>query len=190
MSIIENLITNRNAADVSRLSAIGERIKKRTATEEEVKEWLAGMRGAYNVSDIERVEEAVAFVSEYINSLQQTLDGYRESYGVASDSNFVSPLREITVNPVGGWTREEIPSPERLTLFLNTVKAFAETNFMGHSLPETLEKLTTEGANEIERVIVAQNANAEAIEAEKKKLIYNTSLSWKYSGEIFAGEAS
>ena len=56
---LDNLIFDRTAADVQRVKTLTGKLSAGTATEEEKAEWLAGMKGAYNAADLNRVGAAV-----------------------------------------------------------------------------------------------------------------------------------
>ena len=53
-----NLITDRSAADVSRWKALHDKGWEAMTAEEQA-EWLGGMKGSYNYTDMNRVESAV-----------------------------------------------------------------------------------------------------------------------------------
>lgn len=64
-----DLITDRIEADVAAVKALETAIKSGTATEEQVLEYLnAHQKGAYTYEDLNRVELAVAYVSERLRS--------------------------------------------------------------------------------------------------------------------------
>ena len=89
MSIIDELITNRTQADVTRVRELA--LKGwANLTEEEKAEWNAGMKGAYNATDLNRVTQAM----DYINA---ELEGYGYVTGyqkvkVPHEEQPVSPL--------------------------------------------------------------------------------------------------
>ena len=56
MSILESLITNRSAADVARWRALRDKGFDAMSADEKA-EWLAGMRGAFNAADRNRITE-------------------------------------------------------------------------------------------------------------------------------------
>ena len=89
MSIIDTLITDRTQADVTRVRELA--LKGwANLTEEEKAEWNAGMKGAYNATDLNRVTQAM----DYINA---ELEGYGYVTGyqkvkVPHEEQPVSPL--------------------------------------------------------------------------------------------------
>ena len=89
MSIVDELITDRTQADVTRVRELA--LKGwANLTEEEKAEWNAGMKGAYNATDLNRVTQAM----DYINA---ELEGYGyvtgyEKVEVPHEAQPVSPL--------------------------------------------------------------------------------------------------
>lgn len=76
MSVIENLIFDRTQADVTRVDVLKAKMLSGNATPAEKAEWLAGMKGAYNASDMNRVTLAVKVLAERMNR-----NGYGIQYG-------------------------------------------------------------------------------------------------------------
>ena len=63
-----NLIYDRTAADVERALALAKKAEAGTLTDTEKTEWLAGMKGCYNASDLNRVEAAVKSIAAELNA--------------------------------------------------------------------------------------------------------------------------
>ena len=63
MSVIDTLVTDRTEADVSRYSELRDKGWAEMTTAEKA-EWVAGMKGAYNASDLNRVASAMAYLSQ------------------------------------------------------------------------------------------------------------------------------
>lgn len=63
-----NLIYDRTAADVERALALAKKAEAGTLTDTEKTEWLAGMKGCYNASDLNRVESAVKLLAATLTS--------------------------------------------------------------------------------------------------------------------------
>lgn len=111
MSILESLITNRTAADVARWRALRDKGFDAMSADEKA-EWLAGMRGAFNAADRNRITEAMVY-----------LKGLYEQYG-----------RQVTYTPVNithkdgttdtTWRMDDIPTDEQLTLIVKNLLAF------------------------------------------------------------------
>ena len=111
MSILESLITNRTAADVARWRALRDKGFDAMSADEKA-EWLAGMRGAFNAADRNRITEAMVY-----------LKGLYEQYG-----------RQVIYTPVyithkdgstdTTWRVEDIPTDEQLHLIVQNLLAF------------------------------------------------------------------
>lgn len=63
-----NLIYDRTAEDVERALALAKKAEAGTLTDAEKTEWLAGMKGCYNVADMNRVEAAVQTLAAELNA--------------------------------------------------------------------------------------------------------------------------
>lgn len=112
--------------------------------------------GYYNASDLNRVGHNVAYLA-----------GLLEMYGYS-----------VPVSPRTDWQVGDIPSLSDMTTYLGDVAALRAALYGSVPLPDSMSKLTAEGANNIERLLyeVEQNIN---------RMI----ASWYYSGELYAGEA-
>lgn len=84
-----NLIYDRTAEDVERALALAKKAEAGTLTDTEKTEWLAGMKGCYNASDMNRVEAAVqtlaAELRKYGYSVWYTDRTYPYIYYVDTD---------------------------------------------------------------------------------------------------------
>ena len=63
-----NLIYDRTAEDVERALALAKKAEAGTLTDAEKTEWLAGMKGCYNATDMNRVEAAVKTLAAELNA--------------------------------------------------------------------------------------------------------------------------
>ena len=63
-----NLIYDRTAEDVERALALAKKAEAGTLTDAEKTEWLAGMKGCYNATDMNRVEAAVKTLAAALTS--------------------------------------------------------------------------------------------------------------------------
>lgn len=63
-----NLIYDRTAEDVERALVLAKKAEAGTLTDAEKTEWLAGMKGCYNASDMNRVEAAVQTLAAELNA--------------------------------------------------------------------------------------------------------------------------
>ena len=152
-----NLITDRTQADVSyvaRLNAKG----WAGMTEDERSQWLAGLKGAYNATDLNRVGNAVTYVA-----------GRLEDAGYAPD-----------IDPKIDWTVSDIPTESQMETYLDNVRALRNSFTVPDSVPQVpadMDNLTYQEANDIERIILAVDA-----------LITNIINAYFYSNEVYSGE--
>lgn len=132
--IIDELITDRTQADVDRVKALTQKWLDGTITNAEKSEWLAGMKGAYNYTDLNRVGEAVRYVAGVLNSTG----------------------RSVSVTGKMDWTMEDIPTRSQESQFLADLRLLkANVSVSIPDVPTTLDNLTVEKANRIEEIIIA-----------------------------------
>lgn len=152
-----NLITDRTQADVDRVRQLAQKgFGNMTAAEKT--EWLNGLKGAYNASDLNRVGAAVAYVA-----------GRLKGYGYA-----------VSVSPRQDWQVSDIPTQESMTAYLADVAALRAALTVATDtpeVPEDMERLTWQEANDIEQILV-----------DVDELLTRMAAAWFYSGELYAGE--
>nr|DAE47306.1 MAG TPA: hypothetical protein [Caudoviricetes sp.] len=152
-----NLITDRTQADVDRVRQLAQK-GFGNMTADEKTEWLSGLKGAYNASDLNRVGAAVAYVA-----------GRLTGYGYV-----------VSVSPRQDWQVSDIPTQESMTAYLADVAALraALTVAAGTpEVPEDMDQLTWQEANDIEQILV-----------DVDELLTRMAAAWFYSGELYAGE--
>lgn len=152
-----NLITDRTQADVDRVRQLAQKgFGNMTAAEKT--EWLSGLKGAYNASDLNRVGAAVAYVA-----------GRLTGYGYV-----------VSVSPRQDWQVTDIPTQESMTAYLADVAALRAALTVAADtpeVPEDMERLTWKEANDIEKILV-----------DVDELLTRMAAAWFYSGELYAGE--
>lgn len=153
-----SLITDRTSEDVSRVRTL---LSKGWAsmTEEEKSEWNAGMKGAYNTTDINRVIEAV----NYLNDLLQNVGYYPE-------------VNLQTAN----WTENQTPTTSQMQDYLNNIKSFMNrlSTTFSVDLPLSMELLTYDGANNIEQILIEINTYISIL----SKIFLRAGMAWAVSG--------
>ena len=152
-----NLITDRTAADVERyLTLRNKGFANLTAAEKT--EWLSNMKGAYNYTDLNRVEEAVGYVADKLRER-----GYRV---------------DITAGKT--WTMTSLPTLSDMNTYLNNIKvirsAFATLSTTPQA-PSTIKGFTYKEANAIEQILI-----------DVDQLLENMMSAWFFSGDLFSGE--
>ena len=133
-----NLITDRTASDVSYAQSIKGK-KWADLTSEQKAEYLLGLKGAYSYTDFNRVENAVAYLSELL-----------KTYGY-----------ENSVNVKTNWTADDIQKISEIQRYIDNIAELKNkyySNVEGE-MPTTVTWLTVEGANYLEKLL----ANIEAI---------------------------
>lgn len=151
------LITDRTQQDVARLQALAEK-GFANMTDAERTEWLAPSKGAYNASDLNRVEQAVAYLHDRLNAY-----GYR-----------------MVIEPIRVWTAADVPTVHEMARYIVNIKAIRQafvTLATTPSVPETMNRLTYADANAIEQIL-----------SDVDRLLHNTIASFTHSGEIYGGE--
>ena len=185
--IMDELITDRKELDrarVKELAAIG--WTHMTAAQRA--EWETFLKGSYTDADMNRVGEAVVFLTDYLNGLQGVLDAYRAARGVAPDSIFNVTWGAISVSVKVDWTDADEPTPAQLTAYLSAVNTVTAAITVTRALPGSMIDLTITGANEIEKALQAEYDAGLDFEALKKTLIENAAAAWFYSGDLYGGE--
>lgn len=152
-----NLITDRTQADVdyaARLNAAG----WDGMTEDERTAWTLGLKGTYDYTDLNRVGNAVAYVAGRLTGA-----GYA-----------------LNVNPKIDWTEDDTQRAADMASYLADISAIRNALIVPPAIPEVpddMEGLTYEEANDIERILLAVDA-----------LITNMINAYFYSNEIVCGE--
>lgn len=117
-------------------------------------------KGYYNVSDLNRVGSAMAYIRDRFND-----NGY-----------------DVDISPDTTWTESDIPTPEDMTLYLGCVGVLRGVLPLPDGTPETpdsMENLTYVTANDIEKIL-------EAIDEAINRSI---AFLW-YSGDLYSGEVT
>lgn len=123
-----NLITDRTQADADRVKKLA--TKGWTGmSEAERSEWSAGMKGAYNYTDLNRVETAVAELA---------------------------PAMGVTVTVKTDWTAVDVPRAADMERYLGNLRALRAKNggISAVVLPDSMAGLTWQMANNIEQFLL------------------------------------
>lgn len=134
MSVIDTLIFDRSTSDITELQTLRDKGFANMTSEEQTS-WNNGLKGAYNISDINRVNDAVVYLQQLLLSCGYNItvsvgtdlvysDLYNEEYCL----NYLANIQHLID---GYYTMTETPS-----------------------LPSTTaEILTLTGANAIEKIL-------------------------------------
>jgi hypothetical protein len=124
-----NLITNRTQADVDRVKVLAAKGKAGTWTAQEQAEWLAGMKGAYNYTDWNRVEKAVAEIAVMLG---------------------------VQLSTVTTWNTQRIPTAADTVRYLaniRTLRTICQGLTNTPATPESMQRMTYKTANDIEKIL-------------------------------------
>ena len=151
-------ITDRTQGDVTRRAELA-RKGIANMTDTELAEWLAPSKGAYNYTDLNRVEEAVAKLTSYLAVLG----------------------REDGIYYTRTWTENDIPTATDMQRYITNIKtirnALPELHHIMPQAPASMVNLTYEGANAIEEIL------SYAMQYVESKI-----QTFPFSGEIYGGE--
>lgn len=151
------LITDRTKEDETRALKLSEKgLENMTAAE--LEEYLAGLKGAYNASDMNRVESAVKYIAD----------------------RFTVVGMHPEVNVYVLWSRDMYPEPAEMDRYLKNIGILRALLPMAPDVPPVppdMDRLNYEEANDIEKILLAVD-----------DAITRISKGWYYSGDIYAGE--
>ena len=128
-----NLIYDRTAEDVERALTLAKKAEAGTLTDAEKTEWLAGMKGCYNASDMNRVEAAVQTLAAELNAAGYAVEVEPQSFA------------ETDIIRLSQW-RQYLANVQALR---DAYYTLAETG----QLPDAEDRLDYIGANTIEKVL-------------------------------------
>lgn len=144
MSVIDTLITDRAQADVDAVKALSARDMSEW-TPAEVTAYLAGMKGAYNASDINRVGQACTYLYNLITEM-----GY-----------FVPDYSALKTD----WAVSDVPTSAQMQTYITTIAALKAVWSAAQAIPATMDSLGYEGANNIEKLLIEVDGQITRISA-------------------------
>jgi len=162
MSIINELVYNRTQADVDRVYTLKNKILTgglAALTAEEKAEYLAGMKGAYNYKDFNRLGEAISYLVEQMKKLD---------------------IHDSSIVPKVDWAMGDTPTQSQVRNLLSCltklrVKLSLPDN--APSVPNSLDKLTYQMANDMELLLWMIDQR-----------ITQTTAAFRYSGTMYCGQ--
>ena len=162
----ESLVTDRTQRHVNRILNLMQQIAGGTATQAEIDEFLANRgdgdtdtwKGAYNYTDLNRVGQWVAYLTERLASAG------------------------IHISTVGksDWTEADYNNAAALDYYLKDISLVRGAIAVMSStppVPTDLQGLTWWEANDIEKIL-----------EDVDYLITNMMQAWYYSGDLYSGE--
>lgn len=154
---LENLITDRTAQDIDRVNELAAKAWQ-DMTADERAEWMSPMKGSYNHTDLNRVEEAVAFIATEL-----------KKYGYLG--------RDIAVRT---WSSNEIPTAEDLGRYFGNVATLRNAITVWSSTPtapSVMNGFDVNKANALEKILL-----------DIDQIINLMKDAWFYSGDLYSAE--
>lgn len=159
-----NLITDRTQDDADRLMALLRKGSGQWSDAERAAFIQASNKGAYNASDLNRVQDAMEYIADRL-----------AQYGC-----HVPELPRPSVSGRDYWKISDTPTLEQLAQYRANVAAIRESISVLRSTPSVpadMEHLTPAQANHIEQILI-----------DVDLLLTNMTQSWFYAGDLYAGE--
>lgn len=157
--MLENMITDRTASDVLRWRELRDKGLEEM-TPAELAEWEAGMKGSYNISDLNRVGAALSYLREELMKA-----GY---------------LTGVEFVPKMDWVEEDVPTRQEYDEYVravNVVKYVLAWYKTTPNAPPIGGRLNFKGANDIEQILL-----------DVDELLTKTNAKPYYCGELYCGE--
>lgn len=162
MSIINELVYDRTQADVDRVFTLKNKILTgglTALTAEEKAEYLAGMKGAYNYTDFNRLGNAINYLVERMKELD---------------------IHDSTIVPKVDWAMGDTPTSSQVSNLLSCLtKLRAKLSLPENApvMPNSLDNLVYQTANEMELLLWMIDQR-----------ITQTTAAFRYSGTLYCGQ--
>lgn len=168
-SIIDNLVSDRTNEDVQRRTA----------------------KGVYGVSDVNRVEGAVAYIAGLMVALPEELREYAQTLGVdwndLYDVPYVPEMFLLTTK--SDWNELDIFDQADSDRYLENVEALCQgLECDVEDLPQSQDKLFYYDANAIEDCLRRASSLLAALTDRLRKRLEAVVDMWPRSGEFYVGE--
>lgn len=156
MRIMKTLVTDRTQADVNYAESLYKKLWS-DFTEQEKADFNAGLKGSYKAFDLNRVGTALVSVRDRLRT-----------HGI-----------DVPAEVRTDYEANEVITSAAMTDYIKSVNAvYAAVQTATPEPPENMENLTWEGANNIERAIIAVDDVLESRE-----------IGWIYAdAELYAGD--
>lgn len=144
-------------------------------------------KGSYNISDFSRVNANVENLVESVENVVGEIKNRLYEFGVASDVNYNFPFNtQISIVKMPEYTYKSIPTVQEWTDYVGNVQVLADNFSVEHNLPTTLNKLTVDGANAIEKAL--ENVYNVFNEAKDNVFSKIDRTVWEYTGDYYGGD--
>ena len=146
-------------------------------------------KGAYNYTDLNRVEEAVDYVADALVQADTDLKAYATSLGVAWDTVYDLPYDPADYNLTvkTDWAVGDVPSATQMARYYSNLLLIQAAFLVYTAIPDSMNNLNYEGANNIEQMLLDEyQALQDGIEL-REAMIRAAAECYK-SGEFYSGE--
>ena len=109
-------------------------------------------KGSYNATDLNRVANACAYLNGIFNSFGYIVDGY-------------SPLKNDWYSSGTVCADGNIPTQTQMQSYISTVAALKAALSAAQQIPSTMDRLTVEGANNIEKLLLEVESQLQRLSA-------------------------
>lgn len=189
MSILDTLITDRTIEDVNRVRSLCKAGVGNMGGDASA--FLNGsLKGAYNYTDLNRVETAVEYVANALVQAQTELENYAQEIGIAWDSQYSMPYSTTTYSNIvvkKNWALADIPNATAMARYYGNLVLLRDALNTVAELPASMNRLDYVGANQIERLFLMVMNDIEKTVNYKKTVINSTADVFR-CGEIYSGE--
>lgn len=135
--VMDDLIYDRTQNDVNRAIELNDKYNDETITAEEIIEWNNGLKGAYDYTDLNRVEQWCTYLSQQLNLYNYS----------------------VTITTKTDWIMYDFPTSSELKRIRENV-AMLKNAFVSYtSVPDNMQKMTYQKANAIEKVLSEINTS-------------------------------
>ena len=189
MSILDTLVTDREQTDVFALQQLLS-VDSFYWTATQKTAFLAGMKGAYNETDLNRVESAVDYLCGLLQDWPAERDAYAAARNVAIDDIFAIPYNpdDYNLTTVTTWQEGAIISAADLTRYLSNVETLTTALVAAYpALPASMDNIDEIDANHIEKALLLLYQALVAEKERVKGLIDNTESSFVHCGQPHCG---
>lgn len=189
--IIDELITDRTAEDVALVISLALKGRAGTWTAAEATQYAGYLKGAYNLSDVNRVSTAEAYLGADFSGYVATLWDYRTAAIAAVLASLIFPEGYYNLdNPIlptalgqvdytvptletvkTNWAQDDDLTPAALHYYIYNAGKLVAVLDTDADIPASLDGLDYVGANEIEAALVAVYNDLVAYKAEKEQAI-------------------
>lgn len=159
---LDNLIFDRTQSDVDRVKTLTAALVAGTATAAERAEFLAGMKGAYDAADLNRVGAAVEYLTGVLHEMGYT----------------------VPTDPVMDWTETSIQNADQMAVYLDNIHQLRDClPYVAPGAPDDMTGLTWQQANAIEEILYRLEIILQEIQAGY--LIRRAATPFMIAGGVF-----